>query len=87
MSTTIRLTAQSEKLLREQLAARPNASPEEIVERALESFAQQNMEANGAGAGRKKTAAEAVAEMLELRKGQSLGGIKIRDLVNEGRKY
>lgn len=87
MGTTIRLTAQSEKLLKEQLAARPDASPEEIVERALESFARQNAEATGAEIERKMTPAEAVARMSELRKNQSLGGIKIKDLINEGRKY
>jgi hypothetical protein len=87
MSTTIRLTPQSEKLLKEQLAARPDATPEEIVERALESFAQQKTETNDAGTERKMTPAEAVARMAELRKNQSLGGIKIKDLVNEGRKY
>jgi hypothetical protein len=87
MSTTIRLTAQSEKLLKEHLAARPDASAEEIIERALEAFAPQNAEANGDRMGRKRTTAEAIAEMLELRKSQSLGGIKIKDLINEGRKY
>jgi predicted transcriptional regulator len=87
MSTTIRLTAQSEKLLKEQLAARPDASPEEIIERALETFARQNVEASGAETERKMTPAEAVARMAELRKNQSLDGIKIKDLINEGRKY
>ncbi len=87
MSTTIRLTAQSEKLLKEQLAARPDASPEEIIERALESFARRNAETNGDESERKMTPAEAVAKMAELRKNQSLGGIKIKDLINEGRKY
>jgi hypothetical protein len=87
MSTTIRLTAQSEKLLKEQLAARPDASPEEIIERALETFARQNVETSGAETERKMTPAEAVAKMSELRKNQSLGGIKIKDLINEGRKY
>jgi hypothetical protein len=85
MSRTIRLTAQSEKLLKEQLAARPDASPEEIIKRALESFAQQNAETNSGGAERKMTPAEADAAMMELRKNLRLDGIKIKDLINEGR--
>jgi hypothetical protein len=87
MSTTIRLTAQSEKLLKEQLAVRPDASPEEIIERALETFARQNAETSGAETERKMTPAEAYAAMMELRKNLSLDGIKIKDLINEGRKY
>jgi len=86
MSTTIRLTAQSEKLLKEQLAASPDSSPEEIIERALETFAQRQAENNGSNE-RKMTPAEALDAILELRKTQTLGGITIRDLINEGRKY
>jgi hypothetical protein len=29
----------------------------------------------------------AVADILELRKGVTPGGLRIRDLINEGRKY
>jgi hypothetical protein len=32
-------------------------------------------------------AREAVDRMAELRKGVRLGGLKIKDLINEGRKY
>jgi hypothetical protein len=86
MATTIRLTEEGEKLLKEQLAARPEASPEEIVERALQSLARQN--GNNTGTERHKmTPAQAYAEVLEARKNLSLGGIKIKDLINEGRKY
>ena len=81
------MTPQGEKLLKEQLAASPDASPEEIVERALETFARQNAETNGAEIERKMTPAEAYAAMMELRKNLSLDGIKIKDLINEGRKY
>ena len=34
-----------------------------------------------------RTPAEAVADIRELRKGVTLGGLKIKDLINEGRKY
>jgi hypothetical protein len=31
--------------------------------------------------------AEAIDRILELREGSSLGGLKIKDLIEEGRKY
>ena len=31
--------------------------------------------------------AEAIEQIKELRKGNRLGGLKIKDLINEGRKY
>jgi hypothetical protein len=34
-----------------------------------------------------KTRAEAVADILEIQKRNRLGGLKIKDLVQEGRKY
>jgi hypothetical protein len=33
------------------------------------------------------TPEQAVDDIRELRKGVTLGGLKIRDLINEGRKY
>jgi hypothetical protein len=33
------------------------------------------------------TAAEAVADIRELRKGVKLGVLRVKDLINEGRKY
>jgi hypothetical protein len=35
---------------------------------------------------RKRKPTEAVADIRELRKGVTLGGLKIRDLINEARK-
>jgi hypothetical protein len=34
---------------------------------------------------RRKTRAEAIAHIRQIRQGVSLGGLKIKDLVNEGR--
>ncbi len=31
--------------------------------------------------------AEAVADIRELRKGLTLGGLRVKDLINEGRKH
>ena len=36
---------------------------------------------------RTMTPAEAVADIRELRKGVTLGGLRIKDLINEGRKH
>jgi prevent-host-death family protein len=35
----------------------------------------------------RRDVAKAVEELRELRKGVTLGGLKIKDLINEGRKY
>jgi hypothetical protein len=59
-------------------------SPEEVVARALESLAEKERHAGPAGT---MTPAEAVDDIRELRKGVTLGGLSIRDLINEGRKY
>jgi len=57
-----------------------------VIERALETLAQKEslpVHVDPAA----KSAAEAVADILELRKGVRLGGLKIKDLIHEGHKY
>jgi hypothetical protein len=77
------LDPRGEQLVAAQLRTGRYQSPEEVVTRALETLAEQEpLLSEG-----KKTAAQAVADIRELRKGVSLDGIKIRDLINEGRKY
>jgi Arc/MetJ-type ribon-helix-helix transcriptional regulator len=85
MSTTIRLTPHGEALLQKQLANGQYRSPEEVVERALETLAE-NGEQSRLGAST-MTPAEAVADIQENRKGVTLGGLKIKDLIHEGHKY
>lgn len=77
----VTLTPHGEELLKDQLARGLGRSPEEVVERALEKLAEQP------SAGRKKTPAEAVAHIRESRKGVTLGGLKIKDLIHEGHRY
>lgn len=84
--STIRLTAHSEELLQQQLARGPYRSPEEVIERALETLAKKDFDHSQTG-GLTKTPAEAVADILEIQKRNRLGGLKIKDLVQEGRKY
>jgi hypothetical protein len=77
----VTLTPHGEELLKNQLARNAGRSPEEILERALEKLAEEP------AAERKKTPAEAVAHIRESRKGITLGGLKIKDMIHEGHKY
>jgi hypothetical protein len=79
----VTLTPHGEELLKAQLARSAGNSPEEILERALESLAEQPAIA----VKREKTPAEAVAHIRESRQGVTLGGLKIKDLIHEGHKY
>ena len=79
----VTLTPHGEELLKAELARHVGSSPEQILERALEKLAEQPL----AAADRKKTPAEAVAHIRESRKGVTLGGLKIKDLIHEGHKY
>ena len=73
-------------MLQEQLARGSYHSREEVIERALETLAQKESGPFRRGPS-SKSPVEAVADTLELRKGVRLEGIKIRDLIQEGRKY
>ena len=84
--STVRLTPHSEELLQEQLTRGLYQSPEEVIERALETLAQKES-IPFQFASSTKSPAEAVADILELRKGVRLGGLKIKDLIHEGHKY
>ena len=84
--STIRLTPHGEELLQQQLARGPYRSPEEVIERALETLARKDLDRSRAGTST-KTPAEAVADILEIQKRNRLGGLKIKDLIQEGRKY
>lgn len=83
---TIRLTPYSEELLQEQLTRGPFSSPEEVIERALETLAQKEP-AQSRRAPSMKSPAEAIADILEIQKRNRLGGLKIKDLIHEGHKY
>jgi len=84
--STIRLTPRAEELLQKQLTRGPYRTPEEVIERALETLAQKESTPSQIGSST-KSPTEAVAEILELRKGVRLGGLKIKDLIHEGHKY
>ncbi len=83
---SIRLTPHSEELLQEELARGPYRTPEEVIERALETLAKKESTTSAAGSS-SKTPAEAVDDILELQKRNRLRGLKIQDLIHEGHKY
>lgn len=72
--------------MQEQLARGTYGSPEEVIELALETLAIRSVE-QSRHAFSAKSPAEAVASIQENRKDVTLGGIRIKDLINEGRKY
>jgi hypothetical protein len=84
---TVTLSPHAERLIREQLAHGAARSPEEVIERALESVAQSSTLSVSQSRRPTQTPAEAVADILELQKRNALGGLKVIDLVQEGRKY
>jgi hypothetical protein len=75
---TVTLTPHAEALL-QQLA--DGGSPEQVVERALERLAAEQPAAS-----KRMTPAEAVDRIREVRKGITLGGLSIKELINEGRR-
>ncbi len=84
--STIRLTPHGEELLQRQLALGSYRSPEEVIERALENLAQKDSDSRQLGS-IGKSPAEAIADILEIQKRNRLGGLKIKELIREGRKY
>jgi Arc/MetJ-type ribon-helix-helix transcriptional regulator len=84
--STIRLPPHSEELIQQQLACGAYRSPEEVVERAFETLARKECTPFKLGSAT-KSPAEAVADILETRKRNHLGGLKIKDLIHEGHKY
>jgi hypothetical protein len=80
---TLTLDPHGEQLVAAHLSTGRYHTPEEVVTRALETLAEKERPvARGT-----KSTAEAVAHIRESRKGIKLGGLKIRDLINEGHKY
>ena len=63
-------------------AAAAGLSVEAFVERLAQQAAQNDLPHKP-----KRTPAEAVAHIRESRKGITLGGLKIKDLIHEGHKY
>ena len=84
MSLTLTLDPHGEQLVAAHLRSGRYRSPQEVVIRALETLAEKESPAEPV---RTMTPAEAVADIRELRRGVTLGGLRIKDLIEEGRKY
>ena len=82
MSLTLTLDPHDEQLIAAQLNTGRYHSPEEVLTRALEKLAESEPPA----ARRMRSTAEAVAHIRQSRKGVTLSGIKVKDLIDEGRK-
>jgi len=82
MPLNLTLDSHGEELVAAHLRSGLYHSPEEVVTRALETLAEKER----AAPARMMTPAEAVADIRELRKGVTLGGLRVKDLINEGRK-
>jgi Arc/MetJ-type ribon-helix-helix transcriptional regulator len=83
MALTLTLDPHGEQLIADQLRSGRYHSPEEVVTHALETLAEQEHPATQ----RRRTPAEVVAHIRESRKAVTLGGLTIKDLIDEGRKY
>jgi hypothetical protein len=83
MSLTLCLGTRGAQLVAAQLSTGRYDSAEEVVTCALETLAGKEPSAPQP----KKTPAEAVAHIRASRKGVTLGGLKIKDLIHEGHRY
>jgi hypothetical protein len=84
MPLTLTLDPHGEQLVKAHLRTGRYHSPEEVVSRALETLSEKEPPTVP---DRTMTPDEAVADIRELRKGLTLGGLHIKDLIDEGRKY
>ena len=83
MPLTLTLDTHGEQLLAAQLRSGLYHSPEEVVTHALEMLAAKAPHGVSAST---MSPAEAVADIRQLRKGVTLGGLRIKELIDEGRK-
>ena len=80
---TITLKPDSERLINEELKHGHYKDAEEVIQRALQTLHA----AHQASLSQVHECQEAAARIRELRKGVTLGGLKIQDLIHEGHKY
>jgi len=78
------LNLEQERLVYEELRAGHYYSAEELIGRALEALREKDHKAPEYA--RKRDPKRAAARIRERRKGVTLGGLKIRDFVDEGRR-
>jgi Arc/MetJ-type ribon-helix-helix transcriptional regulator len=81
LAMTIELKPEQERRIQELMKSGRFHSVDEVLERALETFSPPEISAEE----RVRRARLAGAHIRELRKGLSLDGITIKDLIGEGR--
>jgi Arc/MetJ-type ribon-helix-helix transcriptional regulator len=80
---TITLKPDTERLINEELKTGQYKDAEEVIQRALQTLHATHQ----ATPNQVQECQEAAARIRELRKGVTLGGLKIQDLIHEGHKY
>ena len=77
------LKPDTERLINEELKRGHYRDAEEVIQRALQTLYATHQTA----ANKVHECQEAAARIRELRKGVTLGGLKIQALIHEGHKY
>ena len=80
---TITLKPETERLINEELKRGHYKDAEEVIQRALQTLHA----APQVSPSQVQECQEAAARIRALRKGVTLGGLKIKDLIHEGHKY
>jgi Arc/MetJ-type ribon-helix-helix transcriptional regulator len=80
---TITLKPETERLINEELKRGHYKDAEEVIQRALQTLHAIHQ----ATLSKVQECQEAAARIPELRQGVTLGGLKVKDLIHEGRKY
>jgi Arc/MetJ-type ribon-helix-helix transcriptional regulator len=81
----IHLKPEHERIILEEIEAGHFRNADEVLDRALAALRAQKPDARYAVQDRVLRAQAAAAKIRELRKGLSLGGLNIKDLIEEGR--
>jgi Arc/MetJ-type ribon-helix-helix transcriptional regulator len=82
---TVELKPEQERRIEELMRSGRFHSLDELLDQALEKVSAGEPSTDTAQEERKRRARNAVVHIRELRKGLSLGGLKIKDLIEEGR--
>jgi len=80
---TITLKPDTERLINDELKSGHYKDAEEVIQRALQVLKQHEATVSPHA---HRTPQEAAAHIRELRQGNTLGGLTIKALINEGRR-
>ena len=82
---TVELKPEQERRIEELMRSGRFHSLDELLDRALEKVCSEELSTDAMQEERTRRARNAVVRIRELRKGLSLGGLRIKDLIEEGR--